>query len=308
MIELALFGSPEGLLLFTSIEVLMTRILNGFVLGMTLVLIAIGLTIIFGVLGIVNFAHGDILLVGTYTGWYVATTTGSYVAGMLGALLAVGILGFFIEYLALRPIYDYNILLQLLLTFGIAELLRGSIEFTFGSLERSFPVPAFARWQVDFGLFQYPAYRLFVIVVAAIIVVVTYLFLRRTDIGMIIRAGTEDREMVGVVGINISKAFTLVFVIGAAIAGIAGALIAPIQGVHPTLGVDLLVPAFVVVVIGGMGSLRGSLVAGILVGQMITLTGLVYPPASDVIIYVFMAIVLLIRPRGLFGREGVLEA
>lgn len=294
-------------ILSINLDFVLTNIFNGLVNGLILVLIAIGLSIIFGVLGVLNFAHGDLLMVGAYMAWFVWSITGSYTMGLIAALFAVGLLGLAIEVLTLRPIYDENILLQLLLTFGIAELLRGSIIYIFGSTGKSFPIPDWGRGSIDFVVFTYPVYRLFVIVVAMVLVVAVYLFLTRTDFGMIVRAGIEDREMVKMLGIDISKTFTIVFIIGAAIAGIAGALIAPIQGVNPTLGINLLIPAFVVVIVGGMSSIKGSVVAGILIGQVIAITNMVYSPASSVIIYVLLALVLLLRPHGLFGEEGVLE-
>ena len=299
--------SMSATLLSINLDFVLTNIFNGLVNGLILVLIAIGLSIIFGVLGVLNFAHGDLLMVGAYAAWFVWSITGSYAAGIVAALLTVGVLGLAIEVLTLRPIYDKNILLQLLLTFGIAELLRGSIIYIFGTTGKSFPVPGWGRGSFDFVVFTYPIYRLFVIVVALLLVIAVYLFLTRTDFGMIVRAGIENREMVEMLGINISKTFTIVFIIGAAIAGIAGGLIAPIQGVNPTVGINLLIPAFVVVIIGGMASIKGSVVAGLLIGQVIAISNMVYSPASDVIIYVLLAAVLLIRPHGLFGEEGVLD-
>lgn len=285
----------------------LTQILNGLMLGMIYVLIATGLTIIFGMMGIINFAHGDLLLVGTYVAWATYHTTGSLIAGLLLAPLIVGVVGVLIEVFMLRPIYDRDILLQLLITFGIAEFLRGGVMFIWGPRGHSFPIPEWGQVTVDLGLFSYPGYRLFVIVLASILLLAVYLLLTRTDIGVIIRAGTMDREMVNALGIDLSKVYLLVFVIGAALAGIAGALIGPIQGATPNMGIELLVPAFVVVVIGGMGSLRGTLVSGILVGELLVIVGVLFPRAAEASIYLAMVAVLLIRPRGLFGREGMLE-
>lgn len=285
----------------------LTQLFNGLMLGMIFVLIATGLTIIFGMMGIINFAHGDLLLVGTYVAWATVGVTDSLVAGIILAPLVVGGVGALIEVFTLRPIYDRDILLQLLITFGIAEFLRGVVMSIWGPRGHSFPIPEWGRITVDLGLFSYPGYRLFVIVLASILLVAVYLLLTRTDIGVIIRAGTMDREMVNALGIDLSKIYLLVFVIGAALAGIAGALIGPIQGATPSLGIELLVPAFVVVVIGGMGSLRGTLVSGILVGEILVIVGVLFPRAAEASIYLAMVAVLLLRPRGLFGREGMLE-
>ena len=282
---------------------LLTQILNGLMFGMTLVLISIGLSIIFGTMGIINFAHGDILLVGTYVAWMLTVATGSIAVGIVGAGLVTAILGMGIERFTLRYTYGHGPLLQLLLTFGLAELLRGTVQIVWGRLGKNFATPTWGAGSVDLVLLTYPAYRLFVIGVAAALVVATYLFITRTDIGLIIRAGTQNRQMVDALGIDVSKMFLIVFAIGA---GIAGALIGPIFGVYPTLGVEFLIIAFVVVIVGGVGSFRGSIVAGLLIGQVVVLTGVLYSPASDVIVYVLMAGILLLRPRGLFGKEGVI--
>lgn len=289
----------------SSVSYYLSQVFNGLVLGMILVMIALGLSIIFGMMGIINFAHGDLLLVGTYAAWTVIGVTGSFWAGLLAAPVVVAVLGMVFERLALRRIYDENVLFQVLLTFGLAEFLRASIEAIWGPSGKNFAIPEWGTGAVDLLVFSYPAYRLFVIGFAAVLVVGIHLFLTRTDFGLIVRAGTQDREMVDTLGIDISRVFLLVFGLGIAIAGVAGALIGPIRGAYPTLGIELLVPAYVVIVIGGIGSFRGTIVSGILVGELIVLTGVVYSPAANVIIYVFMGLVLLLRPRGLFGREGV---
>lgn len=284
------------------------QLFNGLVLGMIFVLVSLGLTIVFGLLGVVNFAHGDTLLVGTYVAWTVMDTTGSFIFGIAAAVGITFLLGIIIERGLLRFTYGrYDVLLQLLLTFGIAEFLRGAVMFTWGQAGKNFPNPSWGDASVDLILFTYPAYRVFVIFAAAAIICIVYLFLERTDLGLLIRAGTQDREMVNALGVDVSKLYMLVFGIGAALAGTAGALIGPIRGATPTLGITLLIPAFVVVVVGGLGSFRGTIIAGILIGELQVLTGVFYSAASQIIVYVFMALVLLVRPRGLFGKEGVVE-
>jgi len=302
MIPLSMVG---GLPLQISTGNLLTQLLNGIALGMILVLIAFGLSIIFGLMGVVNFAHGEFLLVGTYMALTVFTMTGSFLAALVVAPIVVAVLGAAVERFTLRPIYDRDILLQLLLTFGLAEIIRELVMVIWGRTGTAFPTPSWAARTLDFGLFTYPMYRIFVIIVGAVIVAAVYIFLTRTDTGLIIRGATADREMVNALGIDVEKTFLLVFAIGSAIAGIAGALIGPLRSAYPTLGVDLIIPAFVVVVIGGLGSLRGSILAGLLIGELMVMTGVVYSPMSNVIIFVFMALVLLVRPRGLFGREVV---
>lgn len=284
------------------------QLFNGLVQGMILILVSLGLTIIFGLLGVVNFAHGDTLLVGAYIAWTVRTMTGSFLLAILAALLVTFVLGMIIERGLLRFTYGrYDALLQLLLTFGIAEFLRGAVMFIWGKTGKNFPNPAWGEASIDLVLFTYPVYRVFVIFAAAILIIAVYLFLDRTDLGLLIRAGTQDREMVNALGVDVSKLYMVVFGIGAALAGTAGALIGPIRGATPTMGIAILIPAFVVVVVGGLGSFRGTIVAGLLIGELQVMTGVFYSAASQVIIFVFMAIVLLVRPRGLFGEAGVIE-
>lgn len=284
------------------------QLFNGLVLGMILVLVSLGLTIVFGLLGVINFAHGDTLLVGTYVAWTVMDTTGSFLLGVGSAVLVTLVLGIIIERGLLRFTYGrYDALLQLLLTFGIAEFLRGAVIFVWGQTGKNFANPAWGQESVDLVLFTYPVYRIFVIIAAAALIGLVYLFLERTDLGLLIRAGTQDREMVNALGVDVSKLYMFVFGIGAALAGTAGALIGPIRGATPTIGISILIPAFVVVVVGGLGSFRGTIIAGILIGELQVMTGVFYPAASQVIVFVFMAIILLVRPRGLFGEEGVVE-
>jgi branched-chain amino acid transport system permease protein len=283
----------------------LTQILNGFVLGVIFVLIALGLSLIFGLLGVINFAHGDLLLLGTYVAWTVMSATNSMLLAVLLAPVVVAAVGVVIERFTLRPIYDREPTLQFLLTFGLAEVLREGIQIVWGRQSKSFPIPAWGAGSVDFGLFSYPRYRLILIAVTAALIAALYVVLERTDIGLIIRAGAHDRTMVNVLGINVSYVYALTFGLGSALAGVAGALIAPVRGVYPLLGVDLLIPSFVVVIIGGLGSLRGSIVGGLIVGQLIVLTGISFPAMSRIVIFVAMALVLLVRPRGLMGEKGV---
>jgi len=286
---------------------MMSQVFNGLVLGMIFVLVALGLSIIFGLMGVVNFAHGEFLLVGVYVALTATQATGTFVAGLIAAPIAVAVLGFLVERFTLRPIYDRNVLLQILLTFGLAEIIREGVQIVWGRNGLPFPKPGWADGSIDLVLFQYPLYRVFVILAATVVVVGVYFLFNRTDVGLVIRASTEDREMVNALGIDLKRMYIIVFVLGSAIAGLAGALIGPIRGARPLLGFQLIVPAFVVVVVGGLGSLRGSIIAGLLIGEIVVLTGVFNSSLSSVIIYIFMAAVLLIRPRGLFGREVKLE-
>jgi branched-subunit amino acid ABC-type transport system permease component len=262
-----------------------------------------GLTIIFGMMQIVNFAHGELLLVGAYVGWSVMTGTGSFVLAMLAGIVVVSVLGAAMERVLLKRIYDEPVLAQLLLTFGIAELIRGSVQLIWGVEGRYLPKPEWLDGSLSLVLIDYPLYRIFVIAVASMCIIGTYLFLSRTDYGLIIRAGTEDRDMVNALGIDIERTYLLVFVFGAALAGLAGVLIAPIRSVYLFLGFDLLIISFVIVVVGGMGNFFGSIVAGLLIGLLVVGSGITIPQLGSAVVFIAMAVVLLIRPGGLFGSE-----
>jgi len=285
----------------------LTQLLNGIVLGMILVIMSVGLTVVLGIMRIVNFAHGEFLLVGTYLSLAVFQETGSFALGVLAAIVGVSVVGLITERFFLRRTYDYNLFLQLLLTFGIAEMIRGLIQIVWGRSTLSYPTPGWAAGRVDLVAFSYPLYRLFLIAFGAIVMVAAVLFITRTKMGLLIRAGAEDREMVDLLGVDVAKIYTIVFIIGAALAGIAGAMIGPIRSAYPTLGIEILVPTFVVVIVGGMGSIRGSVVAGLLIGIISVLTTVVYPQFSEIVIYLILAVVLLVRPEGLFGQEGVFQ-
>jgi len=302
-----MLSAPGMVLQFGDVNLsfLILQVFNGLVLGLIFVLISLGLSITFGTMGIVNFAHGELLLLGAYLSWAAALLSGSMLVGIAVAVIGVALFGILVERVALRPTYGEDPLLQLLLTFGLAEAIREGVQIVWGRSGKSYPIPKWGLLQVDLGGFSYPLYRLSVIVAASLITVGVYLFLTRSDTGLIIRAGVQDRGMTEILGINVSWTFMIVFALGGALAGIAGALIAPIRGVYPLLGVELLIPAFVVVVIGGLGSFRGSILAALLVGQVIVLTGMVASAFSGVVIYVLMAAVLLARPQGLFGTGGV---
>lgn len=284
---------------------LATQLLNGLVVGMILVLVSLGLTLIFGLMGVVNFAHGDILLIGTYVTYAIIAATDQFWLALILAPLVVGLIGLIIERFALQFTYGKNPLLQLLLTFGIALILRELLQVIWGSEPLPVPSPSWSRGMLDLGLISFPIYRLFLVTITVCLIIALYIFITRTDIGMVIRAGTYDREMIDVMGINVSRIFTFVFVLGCAIAGFGGALIAPIDNAYPQLGMNYLIISFVVVIIGGLGSFKGTVIAGIIVGQIMVITGMIASGWSEVVIFMFMAIVLLVRPRGLFGQEGV---
>lgn len=285
-------------------ELIVSQIFTGIVSGLLLVLVALGLTIIFGFMNVVNFAHGAFYMVGAYVGLVVWRATESFWLGLLVVPLALALIGFVVERFLIRPMYARNIFDPLLLTFGMTFVLIEIVRIIFGSIGISLSVPEALSGTLTFGRFIFPAYFLFIAAVAILLVVVLWLFLEKTDVGLIIRAGTQDSVMVGALGIDVTRYRTLVFALGIALAGIAGLLSAPRTGLTPDMGTAILIFAFVVVVIGGLGSYWGAVVSGILTGVVISLTALFYPQLAQIVVFVFMALVLLIRPRGLFGAAA----
>jgi branched-chain amino acid transport system permease protein len=233
---------------------------------------------------------------------------GNFWVGLIVVPLATGAVGVAIEYLLVRRLYGLNPDYPLLLTFGISLTMVEAIRITFGTTGYPFNAPTILQQSVNFfGLFSFPLYRIFVIAVTAAIIAALWLFLEKTNVGLIIRGGTRDSEMVRVLGIDISKIWLMVFGIGTGLAGLAGILAAPMRGVYPEMGIAMLVECFVVTVIGGMGSLKGAVISGLLLGQVVSLTSLFMPEMSNIVIFIAMAVVLLIKPSGLFGISGLLE-
>ena len=282
---------------------LVGQLLNGFVFGMLLALIAMGLSIIFGLMDIINFAHGAYYTLGAY----IALTWMGFIDNFWVALIVVPatvmVVGFFVEFVFLRRLYGKDPVFSLLLNFGVMLGIIQVIRLVWGVAYRPFSPPEILSGAVYLGFAYFSVYRMFVVAVCIFLAILVWLFLKKTSVGMTVRAAVDKRDMVKALGINVSAVFTLVFGIGVALAGLAGALAAPLLAVFPEMGVQILVESFVVVVIGGMGSFRGSIVAGIIVGEIMALTTLWYPEMSHVAVYVFMAIFLLTRPTGLFGSK-----
>jgi branched-subunit amino acid ABC-type transport system permease component len=281
---------------------LAAQTLNGLAYGALLFLLAVGLTLIFGMLDVVNLAHGSFYMLGAYAGLVMISATGSFWLALLAAPLAVGLVGMGIERVCLRPLYRRPPLDQVLLTFGFIYLFEDLIKAIFGGKIRSIPVPALFASSVTVGDFTYPSYRLFVIAFGLTVAVALWLLLERTRLGSIIRAGVYDAEMTAGLGINIHRVFTSVFAVGAALAGLSGVIAGPIQSAFPAMGVGILIPALIVVVVGGLGSLKGSLAGSLIIGQAETFGKAWLPEVAMLIIYVVMALVVLLRPQGLFGR------
>ncbi len=286
------------------VQLLGLQFFTGLALGSVFVLLATGLSLIFGLLGIVNFAHGAFFMVGAYVGVYFLSLTDSFWIALVGAPLAVGAIGLVVERFLIRPLYGRGFDYPLLLTFGLGYVLVEVVRIVFGSEGVPFETPDALAGAVDIGVGFFPLYRLFVIAATAVILISLWLFIERTRYGLIIRAGARDPEIVRILGINVARVWLLVFGLGTALAALGGVLAAPMRTVNPEMGVTVLVEAFVVTVIGGMGSLIGAVVAGLLVGVVVSLTSLWAPEMATISMFALMALVLLVRPRGLFGRAG----
>ena len=264
-------------------------------------LMGLGLSLITGVLNIPNFAHGALFAIGAYLLASAVNLVGNFWVGLLVAPIGVALLGLGIEYFGVRRLYAAGHDYQLLFTFGLALILSEGIILVWGPVGFSHLPPAELRGGLDLGFTFYPKYRLFVMVAAGLLVLLTWLFLEKTKYGAIMRAGIENKEMVSLLGIDIHKLFTVAFALGAYLAGIAGALTAPIRGLSPGMGVDMLGIAFVVVALGGLGNLLGAIAAGLLIGVAQAIVAAYWIEASTAVIFAVMALVLLVRPQGLFG-------
>ena len=278
------------------------QVLNGLSYGVLLFLLSVGLTLIFGMLDVVNLAHGSFYLLGAYAGLATIAATGSFWLALVIAPLGVGLIGALMERTALRPLYRRPPLDQVLLTFGFIYVFEDAVKWIWGGRIRSIPPPdLFAGSVTMFGA-TVPSYRLFVIVFGAAMAIALWLLIERTRLGAIIRAGVYDAEMAAGMGIDIPLVFTGVFALGAALGGLSGVIAGPIQSASPPMGAGILIPALIVVVVGGLGSLKGSFVGSLIIGQAETFGKAWLPGASMVIIYVVTALIVLLRPHGLFGR------
>lgn len=286
------------------VELIAMQIVAGLALGAILIMVALGLTIVFGMLGIVNFAHGALFMVGAYAGLWVASLTGSFWWALVVAPIAIGLFGMAIERVLIRPLYKRSADDPLLLTFGLGYVLVEAVRIVFGSDGIPFATPEALQGVVDLGIGFFPIYRLFVVAVVALVLVALWLGLERTRFGLIVRAGARDPLIMRVLGIDIGKLWFIVFGLGVGLTALGGVLAAPMRNVNPEMGTLVLAEAFVVTVIGGLGSLVGAVVAGLMVGVAVSLTALFAPEMATIVMFALMALVLLIRPQGLFGKAG----
>jgi len=288
------------------VAVLLPQLLHGLVFGAALGLLALGLTVIFGLLGVMNFAHGELFMMGAYAGVAVIGLTGSFWIALLAAPLIVGVIGAVTEAATLRPLYRREPLYGLILTFGLALVFREGIRQIFGGDMRRI-LPPFTGSTPLLGM-TYPNYRLFLLAASSVVLLTIWLFFTKTRAGIIVRAAVQDAEMLDGLGVDVRRVFTLTFAGSAALAALAGMLLAPVFTVYPYMGSEMILLAFIVVILGGMGSMGGSVVAAVAIGFAQSLFSLwMNPQRVAIAIFGIMLVVLIVRPRGFFGREGVLE-
>lgn len=282
-------------------DVLISQAALGMVYGANLVLLALGLNLILGFLEFINFSHGALYMVGAYVAVYLTAVTGFWPA-LIVVPLVMGLLGVALERLLIRPLYERADVDALLLTFGLTYVIIEIVRLVAGSNGLTVRPPDALGFQVPIGVGRpLPAYLVFVCLVCALTVVGLWWFLQRTNVGLIVRAGIRDQVMIRALGIRFNRYRTLVFAVGIAVAGLAGVLIGPITGVHPEMGADILVLAFVVVVVGGMGSFWGSVLSGLLIGLLVSITTLYASVYAGIAPFVLMILVMTFRPRGLLG-------
>ena len=291
-----IFGIP--------LQALMGQLLLGLVNGSFYAMLSLGLAVIFGLLGVVNFAHGALYMIGAYVAWFSMDRWGlSYWWSLLLGPLVVGALGALIERTLLKRLYKLDPLYGLLLTFGLALILQGIFQQYYGSSGQDYSAPEQLSGATNLGFMVLPNYRAWVVAVSLAVCFGTWFLIERTQLGALLRAGTENPALVQAFGVNVPLMVTLTYAAGAALAGLAGVLAAPVTQVAPLMGANLIIVVFAVVVIGGMGSIIGSIITGLALGLVEGLTRVFYPEASSIVVFVIMAVVLMIRPAGLFGKE-----
>jgi len=287
-----------------SLPLLLSQAFNGLALGSLLALVSSGLTIILGTLGVLNFAHGSMLMLGGYVALTAMQATGSWLVALLAVLVFMFVTGVVVERAVMRLFYHRPPEDQILVTFGIGIVIVEAVRAIFGSDTQHMQVPSWGEGVTALGFLIYPTYRLELIGIIALTLLALYIVLYRTSLGLIVRAGIENAQMAGILGINVPRTFLLVFGVGVAAAGLAGMLYGPILSITPDSGESFLVQAFVVIVIGGLGSFPGAVVGGLIAGEIISVTSAFNSAYSEVMLYAVMALLLVARPQGLFGSEG----
>lgn len=291
-----IFGIP--------LQAFMGQLMLGLVNGAFYAMLSLGLAVIFGLLGIVNFAHGALYMLGAFAAWIMLDQFGmNYWFALVLAPLVVGILGVVIERLFLKHLYKLDPLYGLLLTFGLALVFEGVFREIYGVSGQNYNVPDLLAGAMDLGFMRLPIYRAWVVAVSLVVCLGTWFLIERTRLGAYLRAGTENAPLVQAFGVNVPMMVMLTYGAGAGLAALAGVLAAPIIQVNPLMGSNLIIVVFAVVVIGGMGSILGSVITGLGLGIVEGLTRVFYPEASNIVVFVIMVIVLMFRPAGLFGKE-----
>jgi branched-chain amino acid transport system permease protein len=284
--------------------VILSQAFNGLALGTLLALVSSGLTIILGTLGVLNFAHGALFAVGAYAAFVMLHYTQSFVLALAIGCGFMLLLGLLLERLIIRLFYNRPHEDQILVTYGIGIVLVEAVRAGFGGNAQRVAVPSWGQGATKLGFLIYPTYRLQLIAVIAALLLGLYLVLYRTSMGLVVRAGIENPVMVGILGINVRRAFLLVFAIGVVAVGLAGMLYAPVVAVTPDMGANFMAQSFVVIVLGGLGSFPGAVIGGLIAGEIISLTSAFNASYSEVMLYALMALLLVLRPQGLFGSEG----
>lgn len=291
-----IFGIP--------IQALLGQLLLGLVNGSFYAVLSLGLAVIFGLLNIINFAHGALYMVGAFLAWMGLQYLGlNYWVMLVLTPLIVGVFGIIIERTLIRHLYKLDHLYGLLLTFGITLLLEGVFRSMYGVSGQPYAAPALLQGGVNLGFMYLPIYRGWVVVASLAVCFATWFIIEKTRLGALLRAGTENPKLVEAFGVNVPLVVTLTYGFGVGLAGFAGALAAPVMQVSPLMGSNLIIVVFAVVVIGGMGSIMGSILTGLGLGVIEGLTKVFWPEASNTVVFIIMVIVLLIRPAGLFGKE-----
>lgn len=281
------------------------QVLLGLINGSFYAVLSLGLAVIFGLLNIINFAHGALYMMGAFVSWMLLTYFGiPFWFALVLSPLIVGAFGMLIERTMLRPLHELDHLYSLLLTFGLTLVITGIFQNYYGVSGKPYPIPPILSGGINLGFIYLPKYRAFIIAMSILVCFSTWFLIEKTRLGAYLRAATENPEMVSAFGINVPLLVTLTYGFGVALAAFAGVLAAPVYSVNPVMGNDLIIVVFAVIVIGGMGSIMGAIVGGFSLGLVEGLTKVFYPEASTTIIFIIMALVLLFKPSGIFGREA----
>lgn len=285
-------------------ELILLQAVTGLALGAVFVLLSVGLSLIFGLMRVVNFAHGAFFMLGAYAGAFAMSIVDNFWVALIVVPLVIGGCGLVIERVLVRRLYGRHPDMPILLTFGLAMVVVEAVRMVFGAAGLPFATPPALAGAVDLEIGFFPLYRLFVIAATAVILSALWLFLKGTSLGLVIRVGARDPEILAILGIDFGRIRLLVFGLGLGLAGLAGVLAAPMRGVTPDMGVTVLVEAFIVTVVGGMGSLMGGVIAGLSVGMAVAVTSLFAPEAAQLSMFALMAAVLIVKPNGLLGRAN----